>query len=306
MRGTIRYNDDKWYGGIDLAVNYILENGVLTVLHEGSFIHHNPAKDAEEIYWDEEGIPYKWSRYESPFVDLDFHTAIIEPGFKEIEADFFTGCRHLKRVEIPETIEKIHIDFARGVELEYYNENGLLFLGNDRNRRHFLMGCAEDFRQEHLMIPEGTNFVFCGAFEDKNFIKTVSFPYSLKTIWNNAFRNTDIKELEIPAYGIGENEEAGGWYWGFCKDCLLRSISVPFNHYRFYVEHKDWEHVDWWHAFPDCKIIFRNPDGSAAEFLPPDPNPRFNWDNCDPLDLSALKGYSDTEDEEDTDDSFPF
>lgn len=273
---TIRYNDAQWYGGLDLVVNYTLEDGVLTVLYDGSFIHQNPAKDAEEIAWDFKCIPYAWSRYESPFVDLDFHTAVLEPGFKCIEADFFTGCKNLKKVIIPDTINEIHPDFAKGIRLEFLNENGLLFMGNDGNPRHFLMGCVEDYNEEHLDIPEGVHYIHAGAFADRRGVKTVTFPKSLKNIGKYSFKGTSLRNLVIPDFGIGEEEMASDWYWGFCKGCTLESISVPYNHYLFYLDSKDEEHVDWWHAFADCAITFRNPDGTPALVLPPDPDPKFN------------------------------
>ena len=302
---TIRYNDAEWYGGINLVVNYTLEEGVLTVLFDGSFIHRNPANDAEEIAWDFKCIPYAWSRYESPFVDLDFHTAVLEPGFTSIEEDFFTGCINLKRVIIPDTITEIHLGYAKGIKLEYLKENGLLFMGNDDNPRHFLMGCVADFNEEHLNIPEGVNYIHAimpsdsawlnvtppDAFAGRSTIKAVTFPKTLKKIGKYAFMGISLKNLFIPDFGIGEDEIADYWYWGFCKGCSLESISVPYNHYLFYLDNKDEEHVDWWHAFPNCTITFRKPDGATALILPPDPNPKFN--EPQPLELPEDESFED-------------
>lgn len=304
---TIRYNDAEWYGGIDLVVNYTLEDGVLTILYEGSYIHRNPAKDAEEIAWDFKCIPYAWSRYESPFVDLDFHTVILEPGFKCIEEDFFTGCKNLKKVIIPDTITEIHPGFAKGIKLDYLNENGLLFMGNEDNPRHFLMGCVADFKEEHLNIPEGVYYIHAEAFADRCTIKTITFPRTLKKIGKYSFKGISLKNLIIPDFGIGEDEMASCWYWGFCKGCLLESISVPYNHYLFYLDNKDEEHVDWWHAFANCTIMFRNAQGAPALVLPPDPTPKFNepqpWEYPEDDEFENIKSIDDyTAD----DDALPF
>lgn len=301
---TIRYNDSEWYTGLDLVVNYTLIDGVLTVIHEGSYMHHNPAKDAEAVYWDFKGVPYTWSHYESPFVDLDFHTAVLEPGFTDIKADFFTGCKNLKKVVIPDTALEIHPDFARGVNLEYQNDKGLLFMGNAKNPHHFLMGCDDEFREGHLIIPEGVNCVHAGAFDGKDFIKELSLPQTLKGLGKYSFRGTSIKSLFIPDKGLGEDETASRWYFGVFVGCPLENISVPYNHYEFYLENTDMEHVDWWHAFPNCTIGFRQSEGGYAEVLPPDEDPKFN--EPQPLDIH-INGNSDhPQDSDSSEDELPF
>ena len=286
--GTIEYRDAfRWGKGWgDRMVNYRLsDDGVLTVVRKNSLIVANPAPDAVETeHYDEVGkYSYStWDRYESPFVDLEFHTAILEDGFDCIEEGFFSGCKGLKKIILTDSIKQIRPHFADNTPVEYLNEGGLLYLGTADNPHYFLVGCADDYDCENLVIAEGTHYVSDGAFDGKTCIRgNISFPASLVRLGELAFRGTSIKHLYIP----DRYNRAIFWVYAFqsryyiddynirTDEPLLESISVPYGYYEDYLENKDETYGDWWHRFVNCAITFRNPDGTTAAVLPPDPAP---------------------------------
>ena len=187
-------------------VNYKLsDEGVLTVLRKNSRMVANPAPDAVETkHYDEVGnyLYSTWDRYESPFVDLEFHTAVFEDGFDSIEDGFFCGCKGLKKIILTDSIKEIRSHFADNSPVEYLNEGGLLYLGTADNPHYFLVGCADDYDCENLVIAEGTHYVSDGAFDGKSCIRgEISFPTSLVRFGVFAFRGTSIKHLYIPDDG---------------------------------------------------------------------------------------------------------
>ena len=297
--GTVKYRDAfRWPDWETPVVNYRLsKDGVLTVVCKNSSMHANPAPDAAETMHYDEGQYYHstWSRYESPFADLEFHTAILEDGFDCIEAGFFSGCKGLKKIILTDSIKQIRPHFADNSPVEYLNEGGLLYLGTADNPHYFLVGCADDYDCENLVIPEGTVYVSDGAFDGKTCIRgEISFPASLVRLGENAFRGTSVKHLYIPDNAFGNN--VGNWctafqnrYYDFYGDLhtdntpLLESISVPYGCYEAYLK-CDGRCGDWWHGFVNCAITFRSPDGTTAEVLPADPTPKFFDEDLDEYD----------------------
>ena len=292
--GTIEYRDAfRWGKGWgECVVNYRLsDEGVLTVVRENSLIVANPAPDAVETeYYDEVGnYSYStWDRYESPFADLEFHTAILEDGFDFIDQGFFSGCKGLKKIILTDSIKKICPHFADNSPVEYLNEGGLLYLGTADNPHYFLVGCADDYDSENLVIAEGTHYVSDGAFDGKTCIRgDISSPASLERLGELSFRGTSIKHLCIPDDGPGgvisafQSRYYIDDYNIRTDESLLESISLPYGCYEDYLENKDEMSGDWWHRFVNCAIIFRNPDGTTAAVLPPDPAPLFYGEICD-------------------------
>ena len=287
--GTIEYRDAFRWGGEwrkDRVVKYRLsDDGVLTVVREGSCMAANPAPDAvEDEHYDETGdySHSTWDRYESPFADLEFHTAILEDGFDFIAQGFFSGCKGLKKIIMTDSVKMIRPHFADNSPVEYLNEGGLLYLGTADNPHYFLVGCDDDYDSENLVIAEGTHYVSDGAFDGKTCIRgDISFPASLERLGELSFRGTSIKHLCIPDDGVG------GWMSAFQSryyiddfhirkdESLLESISVQYGLYEDYLKNKDTVGEDWWHRFVNCRITFRNPDGTTAAVLPPDPAPLF-------------------------------
>ena len=147
--GTIKYRDAfRWpeFWGTPVVHYRLSKDGVLTVVRKDSCMHANPAPDAAEtVHYDEGKYSHStWSRYESPFADLEFHTAILEDGFEYVAEGFFSGCKGLKKIILPESVKEIHPHFADNSPVEFLNEGGLLYLGTADNPHHFLVGGADD------------------------------------------------------------------------------------------------------------------------------------------------------------------
>lgn len=97
--------------------------------------------------------------YESQFVHLGFHTAVIDKGIRHLCQGCFNGCKNLRKIILPHTIEAIEAPIANDTAVEYFEENGLLFLGSETNPRLALMGSRDDFADEKVVIPAVTKVV---------------------------------------------------------------------------------------------------------------------------------------------------
>lgn len=97
--------------------------------------------------------------YESQFVHLDFHTAVIGKNIRHLCQGCFNGCKNLRKIILPHTIEAIEAPIANNTAVEYFEENGLLFLGSETNPRLALMGSRDDFADEKVVIPADTKVV---------------------------------------------------------------------------------------------------------------------------------------------------
>lgn len=125
---------------------------------------------------------YEWGlerEYESPFVHLDFHTAVIGKGIRHLCQGCFNGCRNLRKIILPHTIEAIEAPIANDTAVEYFEENGLLFLGSENNPRLALMGYRDDFADEKVVIPADTKVVADNADWPVH-VKTLIYPDGTK------------------------------------------------------------------------------------------------------------------------------
>ena len=123
---------------------------------------------------------YEWGlerEYESPFVHLDFHTAVIDKGIRHLCQGCFNGCKNLRKIILPHTIKAIETPIAVDTAVEYIEENGLLFLGSDNNPRLALMGCVEDYPGDEVVIPSDTK-VIADNIDWPIHVKTLIYPDS--------------------------------------------------------------------------------------------------------------------------------
>lgn len=248
--------------GENEGLSYTLTaDGVLTVSGEG-WLYPAPAPDAEPCYDDPDDFePTGWSAYTSEFVGLDFHTAVIEKGIRCLDSFCFRDCRNLKKVILPEGLLSIYADFAQGSPLEYFEEEGLLFLGTTGNPRYVLMGGSEKFNRKKLVIPEGTATIAHAAFWGKEFIEELEIPSSLESLGRMTFAGTSIRHLFLPEGAVADPE----WILAFDSaefDLSLQSLSFPMSMHGEFLKEKDW------YLRLGCDITFRKPDGTVGEFYP--------------------------------------
>ena len=105
---------------------------------------------------------YEWGldrEYESPFRHLDFHTAFIYEGIMHLCEGCFNGCKSLKKIILPHSIDTIELPIALDTSVEYFEDNGLLFLGSENNPRLALMGCVDDYAGDEVVIPSDTKVI---------------------------------------------------------------------------------------------------------------------------------------------------
>lgn len=214
------------------------------------------------------------SYWESQFADKDFHTVVIKEGVRSLYEGCFARCKGLNKVILPEGLLSIYAESFEGSPVEYLNEDGLLYLGTAQNPHYALMGCADDFREDVIRIHPDTVTVAHKAFGGKICIKHVVLPSNLVFLGYGAFGGTSITEVILPDGPVAD--EGGESLMAFdapmslegtydaLVPCNLRHISVPFNMYQYYLKHKE-DGGDWFNAWDDCTITFRNPDGTTAE-----------------------------------------
>lgn len=247
----------------DCRMHYNLSaDGVITV-SGNDILSPVPAPDAYPFYDDavpEEG-PTGWTNYTSGFREMDFHTVVIENGVKCLDTFCLKDCKNLRKVILPEGIMSVYARFADGAALDFFEEDGLLFLGTPENPRYALMGCAESFNNNILEIPEGTVIIAHEAFLGKDFIEEVDIPRSLVYMGRQSFAGTSIRRLFLPEGKLANDE----WILAFDSaefDFSLKYLSLPLSMHDDFLNSKDW------YLRLGCDIAFRNPDGSTAEFYP--------------------------------------
>ena len=249
-------------------MDFILtDDGNLTI-SGNSFLCPNPAPDAIPYFWDDPaGPPSGWSEYISQFKDMDFHTVIIEDGVRVLREHCFKDCKGLKKIVLPEQVPIIRNTFAEGSPLEYTIKNNLKFLGPPSNPLYYLMGATDDFNEDRLIIPEGTVRIVDQAFKNKKSLKEVVFSKSLEFLGWYTFEGTSIKELILPEGKLAYDETLIAFDGE--DGSPLETISAPYSMYKEYKEGNDHGWVGSYRV--NTKIIFRNPDGSIAETLEPNP-----------------------------------
>ena len=249
----------------DYRMEYKLTpDGILTI-SGNDWLFPIPSSDAEAYYDEPVGPPCGWSAYESQFKDLNFHTLIIDEGVIGIGAECFKDCKGLKRLILPEKVPTIRKSFADGTKLEYTVKDNLKFLGPPSNPLYYLMGPTDNFKEERLIIPEGTVRVADEAFKGMSFLKFLEYPSTLEHLGWYTFEGTSIKELFLKEGKLAYDETLLAFDGE--KETPLEVISLPFSMYETYKKGEDCGLVEAWNR--TCTIIYRTPDNSIAEVLEP-------------------------------------
>lgn len=135
--------------------------GVLTISGEGVvrgvydlYKDYNPAIGEEDVD----------VRVRSKFKDFDFHTVVIKNGIIGLGDNCLSGCRKLKRIILPSTLEFAYSELARDTDLEFSEEEGLLYLGNKDNPHFILLRTSSPNGGRPFIIPEDVFIVALGAF----------------------------------------------------------------------------------------------------------------------------------------------
>lgn len=137
---------------------------------------------------------YEWGlerEYESPFVHLDFHTAIIDKGIRHLCQGCFNGCKSLRKIILPHTIKTIEVPIATDTSIEYFEYNGLLILGSENNPRLALMGCVDDYAGDEVVIPSDTKVI----------ADNIDWPIHVKTLIHPDGTTVSVNENVTEATG---------------------------------------------------------------------------------------------------------
>lgn len=148
---------------------------------------------------------------------------------KTIGSDAFSGCREVKTVKLPATLEKMGKDVKTTVgegentQTVTYTEN--VFAGCDALVNIYVAAENKTFKDvdgilftkdgtkliryptarpaEHYDIPEGVEVIasqaFMQTYRGKSVLSTVSFPSTLRSIESLAFRQSNLSSVTLPA-----------------------------------------------------------------------------------------------------------
>lgn len=197
-----------------------------------------------------QGIEYTSEKYDSGFENASqLKTVVLPDGIKII--DGFSGCEELSSINIPETLENIEpLAFAYCRKLTAFPiprkvkyigggafaQCGITSFQVDPDNPHFttvegvifskdrktLVAFPPAYPSKHYNIPEGTETIGAGAFEDCN-LDTIRIPDTVTKIDVWAFQSSGLREVYIPdsVTEIGE--------LCFRGSSNLESIRLPNN-----------------------------------------------------------------------------
>ena len=98
--------------------------------------------------------------------------AITKPG----QHDGFRGCTNLKRIELPEGMDKLSASSV----YQYFG---------------FFRGCSS---LEYVKLPSTLKFIDSFSFYQCSSLSSIELPYGLTKIEGSAFSQTNLSEIEIP------------------------------------------------------------------------------------------------------------
>ena len=197
-----------------------------------------------------QGIEYTSDKYDSGFENATrLKTVVLPDGIKTI--DGFSGCEKLSNINIPASLEKIEsLAFAycrkltafpiprkvRYIGGGAFAQCGITSFQVDPDNPYFttvdgvifskdlktLVAFPPAYPSNHYNIPEGTETIGTGAFEDCN-LDTIHIPDTVTKIEHWAFEYSGLREVHIPdsVTEIGE--------LCFRDSTNLESIRLPNN-----------------------------------------------------------------------------
>ena len=130
---------------------------------------------------------------------------IIPDSVIEMSQDIFDCCSNLEKVELSENMTTIpYLAFDRCSALKtVYIKNKVTLIDE-----YAFSDCAS---LEYIYIPSSVKTIACGAFDGCSSLKYVVMEEGVELIDDNAFRNTDIRNIIIPesVESLGKNAFSG-------------------------------------------------------------------------------------------------
>lgn len=145
----------------------------------------------------------------------NLRTIIIPDTVTELCSDAFSNYTSMvQEIVIPDSLIKIGENaFGRTKWIEQQNGKNIII-------NNVLYKC--DTTESDLVIPEGIVSIAGGTFKDNNYIKTISFPSTLREIGAQAFLNCkNITTIELPANIVSLGKAC---FYG-CKN--LSKVVIP-------------------------------------------------------------------------------
>lgn len=136
-------------------------DGVLTVSGEGVLRGVNDAETSYNPSLEEEEVNIKTC---SKFKDLYFHTIVIKDRIIGLGKNCLSGCRNLERIIIQSELDFAYSDFATDTNLEFSEEDGMLYLAQKGKPHYILLKTSTHYDGKPVSIPYDVHIVALGAF----------------------------------------------------------------------------------------------------------------------------------------------
>lgn len=233
----------------------------------------------------------------------------IEEGLTEIGYRAFSGCTFLKEIRLASSIVSIgDWAFDDCISLDYYEKDGLKYLGNENNNYIYLedtasmnvsiasidVGCKfigdEAFLNctslTEVIIPQGVVKIGAGAFENCYELERATIPNSVEGISKKAFYYCkNVVEITIP----DSVTELGNSSFAYCK---IEKATMPAMA-ASYVNNSNLKEVVLTsgeelvaNAFAGCKQLTSVSLPNSLVFVGDDA-----FKDCDALEFNTYNGY---------------
>ena len=111
----------------------------------------------------------------------------------------FDNCINLETLLLPDSIEEVgYAAFSGCSSLNYYEIEGVKYLGNENNKNLVLVRCTDNTIIS-FEVPEGTKVICNIAFRKITSLAQVKIPTSVTFIGGGAFDQTAIRSVWVPS-----------------------------------------------------------------------------------------------------------
>ena len=148
----------------------------------------------------------------------------IPSSVTSIGSSAFSGCEELSSVTLPSGLQSLgNYAFNNCNKIAKYNEDGLLFLGNDTDRHIAFVG-VDDEEIKKIELPDDTKFICDKACKGLAKLTEITLPSGLVNVGNYAFQDCEkLTSLTLP-----DSVKSIGIY--LCSGCTaLASVTLPEN-----------------------------------------------------------------------------